>query len=71
MDFPGERRAAGIAEKSDDFTQCRITYFQFNLPSSANDRRRPIERRTIILPRTNEEGAGGRSDDGGTEKVTE
>lgn len=44
---------AGTAEKSDDFTHCRITYFQFNLPSPG--RHRTIERKTIILPRTNEE----------------
>lgn len=47
-------RTTEIAEKSDDFTHYRITYFQFNLPG----RRRTIERKTIILPRTNEDEAG-------------
>lgn len=50
-----------IRNETEDFTHCRITYFQFNLPSLASSHG-AIERKTILLPghREEEERRGGR-----------
>lgn len=43
-----------IRNETEDFTHCRITYFQFNLPSLASSHG-AIERKTILLPGHREE----------------
>lgn len=55
MDFSKRRtrRRRESRRKSDDFTHCQITYFQFNLPPPGQHK--TIERKTIILLRTNKE----------------